>query len=42
MNGVRWVDTKTLIEDFGFGRAIAAISEASNLVTTPKQTIHEA
>ena len=28
MNGVRWVDTKTLLEDFGFGRAIGAISEA--------------
>ena len=28
MNGVRWVDSKTLLEDFGFVRAIAAISEA--------------
>ena len=28
MNGVRWVDSRTLLEDFGFGRAIAAISEA--------------
>lgn len=28
MNGVRWVDSKTLLDDFGFGQAIAAISEA--------------